>query len=137
MITFLVCLTISDDEFVHLFYPLFPCPAPANGTTVKPRRKSKPGNETSPKWSHAAYVNRLAKNARLYLNGEFKAQVSSLDGAHPRLSEITFGDSNTEEKVGDVGLDEIRLYNRALSAEQVQMDMNTAAALDMPESICL
>jgi hypothetical protein len=86
-------------------------------------------------WYHLAYVYN-GTNAYIYVNGTLSASSSNFYASstiNATRSSATFGYS-TLGYWGSVSLDEIKLYNKALTAAQVQLDMNT---LGIPKSgIC-
>jgi hypothetical protein len=76
-------------------------------------------------WYHLAFVY-SGTNAYIYLNGTLSASSSAfVSSSTINANRITnmFGSYNGY--AGSVTLDEIKLYNKALSQTQVQLDMNT------------
>jgi hypothetical protein len=77
-------------------------------------------------WYHVAFV--YAGNALyIYANGSLSASVTGLTPSSTmnvtRLHNF-FGKAYDSKHVANVHLDEIKLYNQALTQEQVQRDMN-------------
>ena len=75
-------------------------------------------------WSHLAIVFN-GSLAQFYLNGTLVTSKSLVAGITARGRQLRMGaDARTEQFYKGV-LDNVRLYNRALSASEVQSDMNT------------
>jgi hypothetical protein len=79
------------------------------------------------KWYHIAFVY-SGTTGTIYVNGTMSDTrtgftSSSLINAS-RLYNY-FGGSYSNNYIGDVQLDEIKLYNKGLTQAQVQLDMNT------------
>jgi hypothetical protein len=85
-------------------------------------------------WYHVAFVH-SGTTLTLYVNGAVSG--SRTGGAPSSLMNITrlynyFGYSESGW-IGNVLLDEIKLYNKALTQAQIQLDMNTVG---IPSGIC-
>ena len=78
-------------------------------------------------WSHLAAT--LANGSlRLYLNGNL-AGTASVSGRLPNANgPLRFGGNSIWGDYFAGQLDELRVYTRALSATEIQADMNTAIA---------
>jgi hypothetical protein len=78
-------------------------------------------------WYHVAFV--YAGNAfYIYVNGALSGSVTGFipsSTMNVTRSDNFFGRSYFSEHLPDVHLDEIKLYNKALTQEQVERDMNT------------
>lgn len=86
---------------------------------------------TANTWTHVA-VTYDGITERLYVNGSqvaSKAQTGSIDGSSGVLR---IGGNNTWGEYFKGRIDEIRIYNRALSAMEISTDMNTAVAVSSP-----
>jgi hypothetical protein len=85
-------------------------------------------------WYHVAFVH-SGTNFTIYVNGAVSGglsnAVSSSSMNTTRLYNY-FGYSQNGN-CGDVLLDEIKLYNKALTQSQIQLDMNTVG---IPSGIC-
>jgi hypothetical protein len=99
--------------------------------------KSLTGNTIIPinQWYHLAFVY-SGKTATIYVNGGQSGKKdnfrSSSSIATTRLYN-SFGSSVQYGDIGDVQLDEIKLYNQGLTQAQVQLDKNTVG---FPSGIC-
>jgi hypothetical protein len=100
-------------------------PAPATSTTDQGVRQASHTPLTLNTWSHVA-VTYDGSNMLLYVNGALvatKAQTGTIATGNQALR---IGNSNASISEGFNGLiDEIRIYNRALSAAEIGSDMNT------------
>jgi hypothetical protein len=88
-------------------------------------------------WYHVAFVYSY-KTGNIYVNGTLSASSSSFFESKTVIGMRTdnnFGYSDIYTNNGDVSLDEIKLYNRALSQAQVQKDMNTMG-VPAPSDMC-
>ncbi len=76
-------------------------------------------------WSHLAITYDSA-NLRLYVNG-VQVSVQAVSGAMPTsTSPLRIGGDSVWGEYFKGLIDEVRIYNRALSAAEIQTDMNTA-----------
>jgi hypothetical protein len=79
-------------------------------------------------WYHLAYVYK-GTSVYIYVNGVLSTSGSS--GGFPASSTLNtnrvynFFGRDLFNNFGNVQLDEIKIYNKALSLAQVQLDMNT------------
>jgi hypothetical protein len=78
-------------------------------------------------WYHVAFV--YAGNAfYIYVNGSLSGSVTGVYASSTLnivRSDNFFGKSYNSKHVANVHLDEIKIYNTALTQDQVQHDMNT------------
>jgi glucose/arabinose dehydrogenase len=77
-------------------------------------------------WSHlAAVFDDSANTYKLYLNGALISTNTETLAPVPNTQSLLFGDDGSSERWRGL-LDDIRLYNRPLSASEIQTDMNTS-----------
>ena len=75
-------------------------------------------------WSHVAATTD-GTTTRLYVNGSLVANQAQ-SGAPSRSNDpLTIGSDGLLQAFWSGGIDEVRVYNRALSASEIQTDMNT------------
>ena len=92
-------------------------PSPAGPSTGLPRCPSTPGRHLAATYDRA--------NIRLYVNG---VQVASRAQTAPiavSTGKLYIGGDATFGQNFQGLIDEVRIYNRALSASEIQRDMNT------------
>lgn len=78
-----------------------------NGTSI-------PSNQ----WNHFVYVQRSASDGELFVNGTSVA-VNSIPKTLPAVANLTIGSWDGTSQFYNGQLDEIRLYNRALSSSEI------------------
>ena len=91
---------------------------------------------TANAWSHVA-ITYNGTTERLYVNGNqvaSKAQTGSIGGSSGALR---IGGNSMWGEYFKGRIDEIRIYNRALSATEIQTDRNTAVATSSPPKLLL
>jgi beta-lactam-binding protein with PASTA domain len=100
-------------------------PAPALSTTDQGVREAAHTPLGLNTWSHIA-VTYDGANMRLYVNGALVATKPQTGTIATGNQPLRIGNSNASISEGFNGLiDEIRIYNRALSATEIGTDMNT------------
>jgi Leucine-rich repeat (LRR) protein/sugar lactone lactonase YvrE len=92
--------------------------------------KSYPRSENEQGWVHLAMV-LTPESQKLYANGELKEEVITLPEGFeaytgPRPLEMAGVRHNSEHEFFNSVMDEVRLYNRALSASEIQALYNAA-----------
>lgn len=84
------------------------------------------------RWTHLALAFDAAEHKlRLYVDGEFVDSVDA-EGPQPTEGPLKFGCSEIYGQDFEGRLDEVRIYDRALSAEEVGHDMTTALQTPAP-----
>jgi hypothetical protein len=83
-------------------------------------------------WNHLAYVYENT-DLRTFMNGELSASGSaygSLSSSSVNTTRLfNYFGGTIYYRGGNFALDDVRLYNRALSQDQVQRDMSTASGV--------
>jgi hypothetical protein len=83
-------------------------------------------------WYHLALVN--DGNVTLYVNGELSAHTTNMRVSFSSSSPRNYFGMSGNGQTSDVLLDEIKMYERALTQDQIRIDM---AAVGVPSSgIC-
>jgi chitodextrinase len=80
-------------------------------------------------WSHLAATFDNA-TLRLYVNGTEIASLATAGPIATSTGALWIGGNNVWNEVFSGAIDEVRIYNRALNASEIQTDMNLAAAPD-------
>ncbi len=76
-------------------------------------------------WYHLAVVfDDIANTYNIYLNGNLLSSQSETSAPVPNNQNLTIGQTAYGENWNGL-LDEVRIYNRALNANEIQTDMNT------------
>jgi hypothetical protein len=103
-------------------YYLFPTPPAAGGSWAEPPLfgTSIPANV----WSHLASTYDGAR-LRLYINGAQVASKSVMGSISVTTDALTFGSDPFYGQYFSGKIDDIRIYNRSLTAAEIQADMNT------------
>lgn len=70
-------------------------------------------------WQHVALV-RDGENVRVFLNGQLEIEAKASTGALASLSQCFFGGRSDNDSNWEGRLDEIAVFDRALSAAEVQ-----------------
>jgi hypothetical protein len=85
-------------------------------------------------WQHVAVTwdgSSAARNAHFYVNGVETTYGGTIDGVGVRgndsASDLNIGNNSTLERTFDGAIDEVRIYNRALGALEVQMLYETTS----------
>ena len=82
-------------------------------------------------WSHIA-ATFDGTTVRLYVNGSLSASQAQSGAPTPSNDPLTIGSDGLLESFWNGAIDEVRIYNRALSATEIQTDMNTAVVSQAP-----
>jgi uncharacterized repeat protein (TIGR01451 family) len=99
--------------------------APAAGGTWSSSPLAAPSNLTTNAWSHLA-ATYDGQTLRLYVNGVQVASRAQTGSIATSTGALTIGGDALYGQYFAGRIDEVRVYNTALSAAQVQADMNTA-----------
>jgi PKD repeat protein len=82
-------------------------------------------------WSHVA-ATYDGTTVRLYVNGVLSASQPQSGAPMPSSDPLTIGSDGMLQSFWNGAIDEVRIYNRALSASEIQTDMNTAIVTPAP-----
>src|SRR5213078_4654919 len=85
------------------------------------------GALTANTWAHLAFTYDGA-TMRLYVNGTQVASRAQTGAIQTSTNPLQIGGDSLYGQYFAGRIDEVRIYNRALSAAQIQNDMNTAVA---------
>ncbi|MBI4583047.1 MAG: LamG domain-containing protein [Planctomycetes bacterium] len=75
-------------------------------------------------WSHLA-ATYDGSRLRLYVNGVEKGSAAQAGGINPSSTPLRLGGNTYGDEFFPGRIDEVRIYNRALTAAEIQTDMNT------------
>jgi hypothetical protein len=89
-----------------------------------------PGQHVLSNWNHFAFVVSSNRNVmEIFLNGQRVAQSSGVDLLPPGPMTLRLG---TDSDVGSTGLNELRIWNRARTAEEIAATFRTPIRVAMP-----
>ena len=76
-------------------------------------------------WTHVAVTIDANSSISLYVNGLFYQTLGTLSPGSDSTAEVMIGNTGDLDDPFQGMIDEVRIYNRALSASEIQSDMNT------------
>lgn len=92
------------------------------------RRQSSTALLNLNQWNHVAAV-ADGSSLWLYVNGQRETYSFPYTGVSSPTGTVAIGRSNTQNRYWFGSLDELKIYNTALTAEQVKQDMNAGASV--------
>jgi hypothetical protein len=114
----------DDDFFLEAATPQTAGPAVGLGSTGTYPMLSAANPLALNAWTHVAGTYD-GSTLRIYINGVLSASVARTGAIDPSTYALTIGADTMHGSYYGGLIDEVRIYNRALSATEVQTDMNT------------
>jgi regulation of enolase protein 1 (concanavalin A-like superfamily) len=124
----------DDDYFLEAATPQTAGPAVGLGSTSKYPMLSTANSLALNTWTHIAGTYD-GSSLRIYINGELSASVARTGPIGPSTYALTIGADTMHGSYYGGLIDEVRIYNRALSSTEIQTDMSRpvgAAAKSIP-----